>query len=463
MEQTTPAPLSLPSARRFVPARIGLARRPARANTSLTMQQVAGFLVLHIPLLLVFQAVPLVATAHSVAVLLLGVHFLVRDDQPARVMWVMAYIAGCEILWRGVEATLVWEYGKYATLLLCILLLMKYPSLREGQGRLWLFIALLVPGVFFAHRFDRQAISFQLAGPVTMAMVSITFSKVAFRKGDLQRFFLAMIAPAVAMVFLIGFITSTQDVQFTGSENEEITGSIGANQVTAALSLGATAAFFSIFLYRDNLPLRNLMAGLLIVLTAGSVLTFSRSGLWNTAIALGVGAVFLVRDQRRAFQFIGVFLGLGVLGYLIIFPAINNLTGGTILERFSDFDSTGRDILFKIDYQLFLDNPVFGVGVGESPYYHIAAFGYLKPTHTEYGRLLAEHGSLGLAALVLLAWVTLSRIFLRAPAMSKAVSVGFTFWALFYLIHSATRMVAPSLAFGLATARFLPEESELRG
>jgi hypothetical protein len=146
--------------------------------------------------------------------------------------------------------------------------------------------------------------------------------------------------------------------------------------------------------------------------------------------------------------------------YFAVLPLLSSLTGDAVFARFRDFDSTGRDILIWIDYQLFLENPIWGVGVGQSPYYHAFTFGYPKPTHTEYSRLLAEHGSFGIAVFVLFVVATLIRFFSRRSAISKGFALGFTVWALLYMAHSATRMVAPSFAFGLAAAHFLPEEDE---
>jgi uncharacterized membrane protein YdjX (TVP38/TMEM64 family) len=98
--------------------------------------------------------------------------------------------------------------------------------------------------------------------------------------------------------------------------------------------------------------------------------------------------------------------------------------------------------------------------VGQSPYYHIPYFGYLKNTHTEYSRLLAEHGIFGAAVIVLLFSLALVRVFRRGSPLAGGITMGFTVWGLLYMMHSATRMVAPSFAIGLAAARFLPEEDE---
>lgn len=430
-------------------------------SEDLPFSQVARFLLLHAPLMFIFRAAPITATIHSLIVLFIGLYYLIHDKQPIRVTWVIAYIAGAEILWRGMEASPVSEYGKYATLLLCILIILKYRLL--GRATLWplLFIALLIPGIFIAPGFDRQLISFQLAGLVTMAVASMAFSALEFKKSDLQRLFLAVIAPTIAMGFLVAFLAGTTGATFSaGDANEVVTGGIGANQVTSALSLGATAAFFYFFLAGRAQRTRNLMIVLVIGFITLSVLTFSRAGLWNTAGALAMGALFLMRDRRLILKLIGIVLVIGLLGSFVIFPMLNKMTGGTMLVRYSDFDSTGRDVLVRIDYQVFLDNPILGVGVGQSRKYHIPYFGYAKSTHTEYGRLLAEHGSLGLAVIALLIGITLFRVFSHRSPISKAISTGFTVWALLYMLAAATRMVAPSFAFGLAAARFLPEDKD---
>ena len=431
----------------------------APADADLTFSQVLRFLLPHIPLMLLFFALPITATFHSLAVLLLGLHYIASDKQPMRATWVIAYITGAEILWRGANAALISEYGKYSSILLCVLVLIKYHLFKKASPWPLLFVVLLVPSIFLAPNFNREAISYQLGGPVALGVISYAFSALEFKRNDLQRLFLALIGPAVSMAFFVAYNTFAQSVNFYGGgANEAVTQGIGANQVTSALSLGALAAFYFIFLVRRDFLLRNLLVGLVIVFTGTSVLTFSRAGLWNFAGALLAGIPFLLRDRRRGFSMVGTVVLLGLLGYFVVFPWINDLSHGEVLVRFSDFDSTGRDVLFRVDYQLFLDNPVFGVGVGQSPYHHISVFGYPKPTHTEYSRLLAEHGSLGVAAIALLLGVTLYRVLSRRLPLSKSISISFSVWALLYMTHAATRMVAPSFAFGLGAARFLTED-----
>ena len=431
------------------------------AGETIPVQKVIGFLLLHAPLMMVFSALPLLATVHSLLALAVGLHYLVKGNRPAQVTWVIAYIAGAEILWRGANAALFWEYGKYAMLLLSLLLLFKYRMFSRIPFWTILFLLLLLPGILVMPRFDREAISFQLAGMVSMAVLSMTFASVKLNKVDLQRLFLAVIAPTVAMGLFVAYMSLTQNISYSGgAANEQVTGGIGANQVTSALSLGAIAAFYYIFLTGRDRFSRFLMIGLMITLVTLSVLTFSRAGLWNTAGAVAVAVLIILRRRSQGINVVAVALIIGLISYYVVLPFLTNLTGGALRARFSDFDTTDRDVLVKVDYQVFLDHPVFGVGVGQSLLYHVPVFGYPKNTHTEYGRLLAEHGSFGVALILILVGVTFSRLLSRRSPLSKSMAAGFTVWALLYMTHAATRLVAPSFAFGFASACFLSEEEE---
>jgi len=444
---------------------LGLRRHiPSRSlsvDEGVSYAQVLWFLLLHAPLLLVFRALPLIATLHSLVVFFVGLHYIIKDEQPVRAAWVLAYIAGSEILWRGVEAALVWEYAKYISLLLCIVMILKYRLFQRVSFWPILFVMLLIPGIFVAPNINREDIAFQLTGPVTLAVASFVFSSLSFKKTDLQRLFLSMIAPAVAMTVLVLVMLLTNDVQFYGHrENELITGEIGANQVSSALSLGAMVAFYYIFLTGQDRRMRNLMIWLFLGLLIFSVLTFSRSGLWNTFGAVVVSIYFLVRERQRKFSLFGLIVALAVVVNFIVVPLLTNITGGAVLARFSDLNTTGRDRFIKAEWKSFLENPIWGVGVGQSRYTNRMPIDIGKKTHTEYTRLLAEHGSLGVVVLVILAVVTASRVCSGHDPLWKGISVGLTAWTLLYLFHSATRLVAPSFTFGLAAANYLVDNEK---
>jgi O-antigen ligase len=108
----------------------------------------------------------------------------------------------------------------------------------------------------------------------------------------------------------------------------------------------------------------------------------------------------------------------------------------------------------KADWIVFKEHPIMGVGPGQSYGAHALTF-RASAAHTEYTRLLAEHGTFGVLAIFLLAWMTWVRLRRQQPAEDKGLSLAFTAWALLYMGHSAMRLAAPAFLFGLGGAWLL--------
>ena len=137
------------------------------------------------------------------------------------------------------------------------------------------------------------------------------------------------------------------------------------------------------------------------------------------------------------------------------------LTNGGFSDRLQSADLTGRDLIIEADLLAFQERPLLGLGPGQSYEYHAITF---KPSssHTEYTRLLAEHGSLGLIAIFVLLIISISRVIKKNQShLAKGILVSSTAWLLLYMIHAATRLAAPLFLFGLgATQLILNEDFE---
>jgi O-antigen ligase len=122
-------------------------------------------------------------------------------------------------------------------------------------------------------------------------------------------------------------------------------------------------------------------------------------------------------------------------------------------------------VIWAHEWNLFVENPVFGVGPGGGEMNRALTWGRAKASHTEITRLPAEHGIFGVAALMLLFVLTVSRtLSLRnAPVMQRALSVSFMAWAVAFSLHAAMRLAAPGFLFGLAFATFLVDDADLIG
>jgi hypothetical protein len=93
------------------------------------------------------------------------------------------------------------------------------------------------------------------------------------------------------------------------------------------------------------------------------------------------------------------------------------------------------------------------VGLGQARRYHIAFFRSAS-AHTEYTRILAEHGLLGLVAFALVAAIAWRAHKRNGAGMAAVVCSASLAWVALFLVHAAMRLAAPALMFGLACARY---------
>jgi len=425
----------------------------------LTPETIVFFTILHIPLAYLMWQFSIFATMHALATLGLGLLWL-SEQTPKRVIYTTAYITGAEILWRGTQAGVFYEFGKYSLVLLLLLAMFKYQRLGKASKIPLLFLLLLLPSFIELPYFDREEISFNLSGPLALAVSTMFFSTVSLTIDHLKRVLLAVIAPVTGLVFLATYATLTAEkIEFTGESIKATSAGIGPNQVATILGLGALCAFYYAIIETRQKSLRYFLVLLSVWFIAQSLLTFSRGGVWAAVGALLVGLYYLLRRSRSKLSVLFPLLFVLVVGYSLVWPALQKFTGGLVEQRYTDFEPTGRTEIVQSDLVTFQKNPVLGVGPGQSYYYHDIFFRESK-SHTEYSRLLAEHGSFGLFAILLLFGITVKRFFSKDSLKQKSFSTTFTTWSLLTMLHSAMRLAAPGFAFGIGAASLDDEETE---
>ncbi|MDQ3010057.1 MAG: hypothetical protein M3X11_05070, partial [Acidobacteriota bacterium] len=246
---------------------------------------VPALLLLHAALgpLLVFS--PAVAALHVGVVTLLGVWWSALSPRTERVIWICAYITGAEVMWRMAGAPIFWEFGKYS-IIAFLLLTMIRTGRFNGAFLPFLFFALLLPSsilptVNMGTEDLRKQISFNLSGPLALAVCTWFFWQVTFSVEQLQRMFLALICPiiSIASIALFGILANAK-LSFNNSSNFATSGGYGPNQVSAILGLGALAAFLWIFNKGLSRAVKITLLVTAVFLLAQSALTFSRGGLY---------------------------------------------------------------------------------------------------------------------------------------------------------------------------------------
>lgn len=415
-------------------------------------------LVAHLLLgpLLVFA--PVLTGLHVLSVLALGVWWAILSPRTERVLYICAYITGAEVLWRMADSPLFWEFGKYAVIGLLLLTALRSNRLR-GPVLPLIFFALLLPStVLPLANLDstelRKQVSFNLSGPLALAVCTWFFAQTALTGVLLRRMFLSLVLPIVSIGALtLTGILSAKELSFNNSSNFATSGGFGPNQVSAVLGFGALLIFLWLFDKEQSRGLKLTMIAVMLFLMAQSALTFSRGGLYAAGASALVAAYFLVRDRRTRLR---LAVGLGVLLVVVNFallPVLDQFTGGALTKRFADTKLSGRDQIVLSDLQVFYDHMIFGVGPGQARQYRE---GHNKAAaHTEFSRLLAEHGLFGLTALILMLVLALRHFLNAQTPEAKAAVAALTLWSFLCMASVAMRTVAPAFTFGLAAALML--------
>jgi len=101
------------------------------------------------------------------------------------------------------------------------------------------------------------------------------------------------------------------------------------------------------------------------------------------------------------------------------------------------------------DLALWEESPLLGVGPGMSKLSRVEGMRSMI-AHTEFTRLVAEHGTVGIIALATLFVLGITSILGAPPGIPRALATCLVAWSLLYMTHAAMRLAAPGFFFGLA-------------
>jgi hypothetical protein len=414
------------------------------------------FALAHIPLAIAMQAESLVAYAHGFTTFALGMWWAVSGNRLHRVAWVCAYIAGSEVLWRMTTDALPWESGKYMVLALSGAALLSARGLKSLVRPGLLFAVLLPSAVLTVKASDdyatwRGLLSFNLSGPLALVLCAGFFSYVQLSPDRLLPLLLMIVLPSLGIAGLVmKSIMTAETIQFTMGSNFALSGGFGPNQVSLALGLGALAALWGVLETGTPRPLRLTLFVIMLWLAAQSALTFSRGGLLGAlgASIIAIGCLIAVPQMRR--QLLIVVTLMVIVGGWVILPMLVEFTGGRLAARFQETNTTGREVYGRQDLKTWEEHPVLGVGPGLSALEHTEG----AITHTEFTRLLAEHGAFGAFAVCMLCVAFLRNVHRAPSAREKGLVASVMVWSMLYMTNAAMRTVAPAFMFGLGFCAF---------
>jgi len=311
----------------------------------------------------------------------------------------------------------LYETGKYGVAFFLIVGLTQRNRYFTPNVAFIFYLLLICLGIAFTTVPEeaslRKAIVFNLSGPILLAVCGFYCYKRKFNKKEIERVLMALVYPVVTMCVYLYFRTPTlEEIVFTGTANWEASGMMGPNQVSTSIGVGIAALSVLLLMKRTFTGFFPVDGIVIVYFTYRALITFSRGGLFTAIIAILIFTFFYLRQssisvkQLVPYAFITFFIIAGIWLYT------SDITGGMLNNRYTGKDkrgvqkedlSSGRLAILEEQFESFSENPFFGIGVGNGKYKRLS--GSKKVTaasHNELGRLMEEHGLIGLSAIVLL-------------------------------------------------------------
>ncbi len=411
--------------------------------------------ILHVPLGLFDYYSGPAALLHPAAVFGIGIYWAMqRKVRLERVALAVGYLVSVEILWRMAQIPVFWEFGKYGSAVIMIIALLRRNRRHIPSLPLIYFGALLPGCVLTLIQFDLSAakdtLSFNLSGPFFLFVSCWFFSNIRMNPDQLRHFFEAFIVPLVSVAFVTLFFTiSMKDIQFTDESNFATSGGFGPNQVSSMLGLGVFFTVFSLIALRNDRKYKIYFSVAAVVFAAQSIMTFSRGGIYNAGGALIMVALLEFGNPLKATRRIVPVAFIVILFFIFVFPVLNNFTGGSLQERFEDTQSTHRAEIVESDIDIFLENPVLGVGVGSAYSAREKFLNYKAASHTEFSRLISEHGLFGIIAILSLFAMVVINLRRSRSRLGRSLVLGAAAWSVLFMLNTGMRLAAPSAIFGM--------------
>ena len=182
------------------------------------------------------------------------------------------------------------------------------------------------------------------------------------------------------------------------------------------------------------------------------------------SVLIAIGFAMIV--NKRTFVRYSIILVLFGAASLLVFNKVDEISGHKLSQRYQGETratitgeqektwskvTSGRTVLIAADWHIFKEFPFFGVGPGGAKPYRTD---YGAPpdsaAHTEFTRLMSEHGIGGLLASVLLLLFPLYWISRQRYRLWKGISAALFCMAILTSTHSAMRTNTTIVCYTLA-------------
>ncbi|MEH6535803.1 MAG: O-antigen ligase family protein [Psychroserpens sp.] len=398
--------------------------------------------------------------------------FSSKEDKTIEILLACAYFTGIEVLFRMTKSGLSYEASKYLVIIFTTIGIF-YKGISGKSYPYFVFLILLVPAIIVASitltygaRF-RTNVAFVLSGPVCLGIASLfCFDRKITQKQVLDILFYILLPCITTTTYLFLYTPSLKGLLSGTASNSAASGGFGPNQVATILGLGIFVIIVRLFLQSYSIRIKILNLIILGAMSFRALVTFSRGGVVAAVITVLIflSAVFYRSSKKQASQLVQVSLLLG-FALIIVWGISSNQTDGLIEMRYVNKDhlgrekkdiTTGRWHLFVEEIDGFLESPFLGIGASRVKNKRVEKYGRHLPSHNEIGRLLSEHGVLGIIILMILVFTPISYRSRNKKNIFFYAFLGFWFAT---INHSGMRIAAPSFIYALCLLNVTNEKN----
>jgi len=429
-------------------------------------------ILLHIAIGFAIYSFPFFSKVYAFTMLIGGVFYVINSqNQNNEVLYVAAYIVGSEAVLRMTGGNPLYEFSKYSIVLLMFIGI-YYKGISKNAIAYWVFLLLLFPGVFIAAytlNYDndiRNRISFNTSGPICLGVCSLYCyaRRVTFKQIN-EILLLCGLPIITTAVYLTLYTPSVREVITGTGSNYATSGGFGPNQVSTVLGLGMFIFAARLIYYSNSKVLFLINFIIALVISYRGLVTFSRGGMMTGFMMILIVVVltyFKINSKARVKMNYVLITITTVL--IATWLYTSNETGGLIEKRYANENAsgiekkdqfTGRVRLAEEEISNFLENPIFGIGVGRTAEIRQQETGAFIVSHNEITRMLAEHGSLGVLGLIILLTTPL---FLYLDNKQHVYLLCFIVFWILTINHAAMRLAAPAFIYSLSLLKVVINE-----
>lgn len=430
--------------------------------------------LLHFLIGALIYAVPLFPKVYGFSIIFGGIFYIINSKNANNeVLYATAYMVGAEIILRMTNGNPVHEFSKYGVMIF-IAIGIYFKGSSKYAIPYWIFLLLLIPATIYTTTelnysiSLRKEISFNISGPVCLAICSIYNYGRKITSEELSNIFLCIGMPIVAcLMYLTLYTPSLKEIITDTNSNALTSGGFGPNQVSTMLGL-------CMFIFVSRLVLNSktkwaFTINLIISLytTYRGLITFSRGGMITgfVMIAVLLAVTFFFISQANKIRML-LMIGFVTIIFSAAWSFSSEQTNGLIEKRYSNKDAagrkkddrlSGRGELAEEEYETFKDHPIIGVGVGRSMEQRYARTGEIIASHSEITRMISEHGSLGILGLMIL---LLTPLILYIDNKYNVYLLSCLFFWLLTINHAAMRLAAPAFLYSLSLVKIIIKKDE---